>query len=107
MTAGIHPPIHNGGGCPISIGNVFTCGPVGEAKGLNHLEGSAIGGAGMGKVPVARSFPTMFYHPIVVYEVGCGRLHFCHGLGSAQLRKTVFSFDMLSTGWAQAPFRHR
>ena len=52
MAAGIHPPIHNGGGSPIPVGNVFTRGPIGEAKSLDHLEGSTIGGAGMGKIPV-------------------------------------------------------
>lgn len=54
MAAGIHPGVHNGGGRPLPVGDVFPGSAIGEAKGPDHLERSAIGGAGVGKVPVIR-----------------------------------------------------
>lgn len=54
MAAGVHPGVHNGGGRPLPVGDVFPGGAEGEAEGPDHLERGAIGGAGVGKVPVVR-----------------------------------------------------
>lgn len=54
MAAGIHPGVHDGGGRPLPVGDVFPSGAVGEAECPDHLERRAIGGAGMGKVSVVR-----------------------------------------------------
>ena len=53
MAAGIHPGVHDGGRRPLPVGDVFPGGAEGEAEGSDHLERGAVGGAGMGKVPVA------------------------------------------------------
>ena len=52
VTAGIHPGVDHSLGRSLSIGNVFTGSAEGQSKGLDHLEGCAVGGTGMGEIAV-------------------------------------------------------
>ena len=42
VAAGVHPAVHNGLRCALAVGDVLTGGAEGQAKGLDHLEGSAV-----------------------------------------------------------------
>jgi uncharacterized protein YunC (DUF1805 family) len=52
MAGGVHPRGHNGIGARIARGDVFAGIVVGDAEGLHHVKGRAIGGAGVAEVAV-------------------------------------------------------
>ena len=52
MAGGVHPRGHNGIGARIAHGDVFAGIVVGDAEGLHHVEGRAVGGAGVAEVAV-------------------------------------------------------
>ena len=50
VAGGVHPGVNHLLGGALAVSDVLPGSAIGDAKGLHHVEGGAIGGAGMGEV---------------------------------------------------------